>query len=71
MREISRALIMAYILVYILVMRQEGRGQNTTVKRMTQPLRKTGYDKNWLEPTRPKMLEDLISSSPWISLYAH
>ena len=39
-------------------LRQEGRGQGTTIERMTQPLRRTGYDKNWLEPTRRKMAED-------------
>ena len=29
------------------------------------------YDINWLEPIRPKMAEDWISSGPWASLYAH
>ena len=30
-----------------------------------------GYDKTWLEPIRLKMVEDLTSSKPWTSLYAH
>ena len=30
-----------------------------------------GYDKNWLEPTKPKMVEDSTFSGPWASLYAH
>ena len=41
-------------------MKQEGRGQGTTFKRMTA----IGYDKNWLEPTRSKMAEDSTSSRP-------
>ena len=44
-------------------LRQEGRGQGAVVKSMTQLLR-TGYNKNQLEPTRPKMAEDSISSGP-------
>lgn len=46
----------------MLGVRQEGRGQGTTIKRMMQPLRKTGYHKNQLEPTRSKMVEALTSS---------
>lgn len=45
-------------------LRLEGRRQGTIVKRMTQPLRKTGHDKNGLEPTRLKMAEDLTSLNP-------
>ena len=48
---------------YKFILRQEGRGQGTTIKRMIQPLR-TGYDINWLEPTRPKMAEDSTSRRP-------
>lgn len=33
-------------------LRQEGKGQGITIKRMTQPLRRTRYHKNWLEPIR-------------------
>ena len=44
-------------------LRQEQRGQGTTIKRTAQPLR-TGSHKNWLEPTRPKMSADLTSSRP-------
>ena len=28
-------------------------------------------NKNWLEPTRPKMVEDLTSNTPWFSLDTH
>lgn len=42
-------------------LRQEGRGQGVIVKSMTQLLR-SGYNKNQLEPIRPKMAEDWISS---------
>ena len=30
-----------------------------------------GPDKNWLEPTRSKMVEDLTSSGPWTTCYPH
>ena len=49
-------------------LRQEGRGQGVIVKSMTQLLR-SGYNKNQLEPIRPKMAEDWISSGPWASVY--
>ena len=49
------------------MLRQEGRGQHTTFKRMTA----VGYDINWLEPIRSKMAEDSTSSGPWASLYPH
>ena len=55
----------------MLGVRQEGRGQGTTIKRMMQPLRRTGYHKNQLEPTRSKMVEDLTSSKSWASSYVH
>ena len=55
----------------MLGVRQEGRGQGTTIKRMMQPLRKTGYHKNQLEPTRSKMVEALTSSKSWASSYVH
>ena len=32
---------------------------------------KQDMDKNWLEPTWPKMVEDSTSSRLWASLYAH
>ena len=38
-----------------LVMRQEERGQSTSIKRIAQLLRRSGYNKNQLERTRPKM----------------
>ena len=38
-----------------LVMRQEERGQGTSIKRIPQLLRRSGYNKNQLESTRPKM----------------
>ena len=31
----------------------------------------TGHDKNWLEPTRSKMVEDSTPSRTWASLYLH
>ena len=43
---------------------ETGRGQDTTIKRLKQLLRRTGYDKNWLEPTRPKKTEELTFSRP-------
>lgn len=46
--------------------RERGRAQ--PLKKMTQPMRTRI---NWLEPIRPKRVEDLTSSSPWASLYAH
>ena len=49
-------------------LRQEGRGQGVIVKSMTQLLR-SGYNKNQLEPIRPKMAEDWISSGHWASVY--
>ena len=49
-------------------LRQEGRGQGAIVKSMTQLLR-SGYNKNQLEPIRPKMAEDWISSGHWASVY--
>ena len=44
-------------------MRQEGRRQGTTFKRMTQPSR-TGQDINWLEPTSSKIAEDQLPVDP-------
>ena len=44
-------------------LRREGRGQGTTIERMTQPLR-TGYQKYQLEPTEIKMTGDSTSSRP-------
>ena len=38
-----------------------GNGQGTAIKIMTQPLTRTGYNNNWLDPIRAKMA-DLISS---------
>ena len=52
-------------------MRQKGRGQGTTIKRMTQSLRRTGYNKNQLEHTRPRMVKGLTTSRPWASLYTY
>lgn len=40
-------------------------GRAQPLKNITQPLRKTEYHKNQLEPTRPKMAEDLISRRPF------
>ena len=42
------------------LVKQEGRGQGTTFKRMTA----IGHDKNWLEPARSKMVEDSTSNGP-------
>ena len=39
------------------------KGTGVIVKSMTQLLR-SGYNKNQLEPIRPKMAEDWISSGP-------
>ena len=52
------------------VLRQEGRRQDITVKRMTQPWKTRGQDQNGLEPTRLKMEEDSASSRPSATLYA-
>lgn len=49
---------------WVLGMKQEGKGQGTITKRLTQPLRKTGQGINWLEPTRSTMVEDSLSSGP-------
>ena len=40
-----------------LLLRQEGREEGITIKRMKQPLRRTGFDRNCLELTRLKMAE--------------
>ena len=44
--------------------RQEGRGQGTPVKRMTQPLGRIEYHRKQLEPTSPKMAETSTPSRP-------
>ena len=41
--------------------KQEGSGQATALKKNDIAV---GHDKNWLEPTRSKMAEDLTSSRP-------
>ena len=46
--------------------REEGRAQQL---KEWQSL--WGQNKNWLEPTRHKMAEELTSSRPWTSLYTH
>ena len=46
--------------VQLMVLKQEGRGQGTTFKRMTELL--WIQQKNWLEPVRPKMAGDLTPS---------
>ena len=52
-------------------MRQEGNGQGTTIKRMTEPWR-AGYHKHWLEPRRPKRVGRRLSSErPSASLHTH
>ena len=43
------------------MLRQEGRRQGKTIKRLTQPFRKAGHGKNSLELTRLKMAEDSTS----------
>ena len=52
------------------VLRQEGRGQDITIKRMTQPWKTRGQDQDGLEPTRLKMEDDSASSRPSATLYA-
>ena len=42
---------------------QEGREQGTTIKRMTQSLRRE-YNINWLELVKTEMVEDSPSSKP-------
>ena len=46
-----------------------GKGEGSTTNRTIQLLRKTGYDKGWLAPTRLKMAEYSTSSRPLASLY--
>ena len=58
-------------LSYPLLLRQERSRQGTTMKRMTQLLRKTGCHKNCIEPTRSEMAEYFTSRGPRASLYAH
>ena len=41
-----------------MVVKQEGRGQNTAFKHFIA----TGRDKNWLEPTKSKVVKNLTSS---------
>ena len=53
----------------------QGRGSKTGAKGAGHILQKNdiaiGHDRNWLEPTRSKMAEDLTSSRHWASSYAH
>ena len=60
----------SYSNLIIFNLRQEGRRQGTTVKRDVegaQPLRKTGYNNNCLEPAKPKMAAIMVQawSSYW------
>ena len=50
------------LLVFVLMRQEMCRAQ--PLKNIIQPLRKTEYHKNQLQPTRPKMAEDLISRRP-------
>ena len=43
-----------------LVLKKKGRGQSTLSKNYIAIC----HDKNWLEPIRPKMVEDQTSSGP-------
>ena len=51
--------------------RQEGKGQRTPIKKMTQPLGRIEYHRNQLEPTSPKMAETSTPNGPWASFCAH
>ena len=53
------------------ILRQEGMGQGTMIQQMKQPLNRTGFHKNWLAPTGPRMVEDLTPGRPWASLCLH
>lgn len=59
----SSPFLISMLLVFALMRQEMGKAQ--PLKNIIQPLRKTEYHKTQLQPTRPKMAEDLISRRPW------
>ena len=56
------------IVIVTVVLKQEGIGQDTILKKKNDIAQ--GHSIDWLEPTRPKMVQCLTSSGPWASSYA-